>query len=306
MQKRFAEIEAAARVSRDAEILKEVADAEVQAQKDEHTQQLTSFLGSLSSMAKNKQDAMDRTTSFLAEYLNVPAAYVAVKRVSGETESLNYLSANPGQEHVVGKKIFKQLEDAEEVPARQGVSFDTFKLPEVPEEEEVELEEGQEPPPKVIPQPSPLHIDNVMRDTRVKFFGIPKLGAYVSIPLEYQSVDHENGCTQQTNEETGETAYVQSKVSQQLIVAMDTIGKYRRFEAREIEVAQRVGAVMVAAIEHAEGKMYDAHLACLDALKPLVPPVTEVLESLKAREEEGVDNDVVYVIFVFVVFVMLG
>jgi hypothetical protein len=230
VEKRFADIDAAAQDARNAEMLKESVEAAAQAKRDEHAQQLTSFLGSVSAMSKNKQEIMDRTTAFLAEYLNVPAAYVAIKRVNGETESLNYVSSNPGQEHVVGNKVIKQPEDAEEPPVRQGLSFDTFKLPEMPEEEEVELEEGQEPPPKIIPKPSPIHIENVMRDQRIKFFGIPKLGAYTSIPLEYQSVDHENGCSLQVNEETGESAYVQNKVYTQVILAMDTIGKYRRFQ----------------------------------------------------------------------------
>ncbi|CAE7631440.1 unnamed protein product, partial [Symbiodinium microadriaticum] len=232
-------------------------------------------------MSKSKQEIMDRSTAFLAEYLNVPAVYVAVKKTSGETESLNYVSSNPGQEHVIGKKIIKQAEDAEELPVRQGLSFDTFKLPDAPDEEEVELEEGQEPPPKVIPKPSPIHIENVMRDPRIKFFGIPKLGAYASIPLEYQSLDHESGCVLQTNEETGQSAYVPTKVQQQLIIAMDTIGKYRRFENKEIELAQTVGACMVTAIEHMESKMYDMHVLCLEAIKPVVPSVAEAVEGHK-------------------------
>lgn len=285
VEQRYSDIEAAAREAREAELTQEKVDEAKATEKEEHEQKLSSFLGSLSAMSKNKQEVMDRTTSFMAEYANVPASYVAVKKVNGEIESLNYLSSN--QAHVVGNKIIKQPEDAEEPPVRQGLSFETFKLPEVPEEEEVELEEGEEPPPKVIPKPSPIHIENVMRDQRVKFFGIPKLGAFTAVPLEYQSLDHENGCSLQTNEETGESSYVQNKVPTQLILAMDTIGKYRRFEDREIKLAETVGACMVTAIEHMESKMFDVHVSCLDAIKPLLPPVAEALEALKAEEEEG-------------------
>lgn len=173
---------------------------------------------------------MNRSTQFLTEYLNIPAAYIAIVKVVGETESLNYYGASPGQEHCLGKKIIKQAEDSEEVPPRMGLSFDAFKLPEIPEQEEEELAEGEEPKPKIIPKPSPIHIENVMRNPRIKFFGIPKLGAYVAVPLEYPSLDHENGCQLQTNEETGETKYVPSPITVKLIIGMDTIGKYRRFE----------------------------------------------------------------------------
>jgi hypothetical protein len=44
---------------------------------------------------------------------------------------------------------------------------------------------------------------------------------------------------------------------------------------------------MITAIEHRESKMYDAHLNCLNAIKPLLPPINEALEVLKAQEEEG-------------------
>lgn len=163
----------------------------------------------------------------------MPAAYVAVKKTSGEVESLNYLSASPGQSHVVGKKLMKQPEDSEEIEPRSGVSFSAFKLPEVPEEEEPEeVAEGEEPAVKPPPTPSPLVIDNVMRDAGVKFFGVPKLGAYCAVPLSYGSIDHENGCEIKTNDD-GVPFKAENTVDTQLLVCIDTIGKYRRLKVRE-------------------------------------------------------------------------
>ena len=196
---------------------------------EERNEVLTAFLSSLA-VVTTKQDAMDQCTTFLADYLKVPASYVAVKKTVGEVESLNYLSANPGQEHVVGSKVIKQPEDAEEVEPRSGLSFDAFKLPEVPEEEEPEeLPEGEEPPPKVIPVPSPLIVDNVMRNEKVKFFGVPKLGAYGAVPFSYATIDHETGCEIKTNDD-GVPYYAENAVETPLIVAIDTIGKYRRLK----------------------------------------------------------------------------
>jgi hypothetical protein len=200
---------------------------------EEYNQVLEGFVSSLAGISNSKQEAMDKCTSFLAEYLKVPASYVAVKKITGEVESLNYLSANPGQEHVVGSKVTKQPEDAEEVEPRSGLSFDAFKLPEVPEEEEPEeLAEGEEPPPKVVPVPSPLIIDNVMRNERVKFFGVPKLGAFGAVPFSYASIDHDTGCEIKTNDD-GVPFYAENAVETPLILCIDTIGKYRRLKVRD-------------------------------------------------------------------------
>jgi len=110
----------------------------------------------------SKTEIMDKTTAFLAEYLNVPACYIAIKKQVGETETLQYYSANPGQEHVRGKKLPKPVEEGDDVAPRQGFSYDVFKIPEAPPEEEpAEGEEGA--PPKPPPKPVPLVIENVMR-----------------------------------------------------------------------------------------------------------------------------------------------
>ena len=217
-------------------MLKEVAYSDKETKKNERESKLKSFLDSLLPLSKTKQDVMNRTTQFLTEYLSIPAAYIAIVKVVGEVETLNYYSASSGQEHCLGQKIIKQNEESEETPSRSGLSFDAFKLPEIPEQEEEELGEGEEPKPKIIPKPSPIHIENVMRNSRIKFFGIPKLGAYVAVPLEYQSIDHENGCQLHTNEETNEIKYISVPVTTKLIIGMDTIGKYRRFEVLSLNL----------------------------------------------------------------------
>ena len=143
------------------------------------------------------------------------------------------MSANLSQEkYIVGKKLVKPADEGDEVPGRQGFLFEAFKIPDVPEEtpEEVD-EEGEAPPPKPAPVPVPLLIDNVMRDKRTNFFGIPKLGAFVAIPLSYQSIAHEAGC-QSSSPDSFEAPFTMNKIPIQLIFCMDTIGKYRRFNVR--------------------------------------------------------------------------
>lgn len=175
----YQQVEANSKAEAEKDAQAAVAAEEKQAAVDSKQKELDDFIAGLSSCGSNKQEAFDAVTNFLADYLKIPAVYVAVKRVAGESETLNYVSANSSQANVVGKVLKKPAEDdGEEAPVRQGCSFDAFKLPVVEEVEEVELEEGQEPPPPPpAPVPQPLVIDNVMRDSRIQFFGIPKLGS---------------------------------------------------------------------------------------------------------------------------------
>lgn len=220
---------------------KKIIDAE-----KEYTAKFPAFITALESTSSSKKDAMDKITHFIAEYFKIPASYIAIKKVVGETETLHYLSANPGQEHVVGRKIVKVVEEGDEIPERQGISFDAFKLPEVPEgEAEEEVPEGEEPPPpKPAPKPVPLIVENVMRQKRCKFFGIPKLGAYAAIPVSLHSIDHDAGCVVAPAPEpveggeegaappqpVQESPYAMNKLPVELIIAMDTIGSYRTFK----------------------------------------------------------------------------
>jgi hypothetical protein len=205
------------------------------------------FMEGLSSSVRSKEEAFSQVAKFLSEYLNIPAVYIAVKKPVGETEALHYFSANPGQELMIGVKLSKPVEgDGDEAPVRQGLSFEAFKLPEVPEEEPVELEEGEEPPPpKPAPKAQPLIIDNTMRDMRCRFYGIPKLGAYAAIPLVLNSIEHDMGCILGPQPEPPAPSedpeapppepvepwplYVKNKAPVGVLIGMDTIGSYRLF-----------------------------------------------------------------------------
>ncbi|CAN0427517.1 unnamed protein product, partial [Laminaria digitata] len=88
-------------------------------------------------------------------------------------------------------KGLKEGEDPEDGPAEEGVTFDVWKKTELPPPlEPVFDEEGELVPdenePELIP-PEHLLIENVVRDPRVKFFGIPKLGSYLAVRITYDS-----------------------------------------------------------------------------------------------------------------------
>lgn len=214
--------------------------------KDKYSKFLESFYfgGDIST----KKQAMDIANAFIAEYFDVPAVYTAMKKVVGEQEYLYYLSSCASQtEKVVGKKLVKpsfEVDPDDPSTFHQGLSFDAFIIPEVPQSDEEELDENGEPKPTPPPPPpQPVIVENVMREKRIKFFGIPKLGSFVALPFSYQSTDHENGYIPKSNDEEnrneqeeegkadeGESSlFAESYMNQELIVAFDSIGHYRQF-----------------------------------------------------------------------------
>lgn len=291
-----------------------VVALEKEREADEEKAKFRRFLDGFQAVSTNKEVAMANVTDFISSYLEIPAVYVALKKTIGENEFLYFSGANRGQEFLIGKKILKYVYDPEdpEAPARQGVSFECFKVPEVPESDEPEEDEDGNPIPKPPPPvPQPLIIENVMRDKRVKFFGIPKLGSYVAIPFSYQSLDHENGLLPRPPvEETPEgvteekepteddeadkdlpptepivkSPYVQSKVTQDVMIGIDNIGKYKAFTPEQIFVVQQLGTELLEVFQSLEKSLIDKQVDFLDGQKSLSEQVAQVLA--KTADEE--------------------
>lgn len=300
----FKDINEKAKVEAERDAQAAVVAEEKQAVVDSKQKELDDFVAGLTSVGATKQEATDAVTAFLSEYLKVPAVYVAEKRVAGESETLNYISANPTQAHVVGKKLKKPAEDIdpEEMPARQGCSFEAFKLPVVEEPEEPE--EGEDaPPPPPPPVAQPLIIDNVMRDTRVQFFGIPKLGSYVAVPFSYNSCDHAAGCQKAEAaapadaepEEGAEpvavsepsSPYVKNGVSVQLIIASDTIGEFRRYSKKDISIIQLVGEALLRRYEALEDALFQQQVEYITQAAAGSGPLAALIAALGDEEATG-------------------
>ena len=286
---------------------------EVEDAKKSKQRKLDTFCENLAATVTTKTDAMDQTTKFLSEFLELPNTYIAINKVAAESETLLYYSTNPGNTTILGKKLPKAVGEEEEGgPTRQGVSFEAFKIPEVPEEEPAD--DGEEAPPKPAPTAQPLVIDNVMRDERCKFFGIPKLGSFAAIPLTYGSSDHENGimpgptaeelAAQAAAEappvEEGEEApapvplpdapkYIQSKIPLNMILAMDTIGKYRVITSNDVEIAIQVGNALIKALEAIEVKDFEAHCEYMDGPKSPETFATELNEKIASAEAANLE-----------------
>ena len=94
---------------------------------------------------------------------------------------IHFLKASKGHEYLVDA-ILKQ---------DQGLTFDVFKDPENPPAEEApaEGEEGKDAAkvPEQEKVPRSVYIKEVVREPRMHFFKVPKLGSYLAIRLEYES-----------------------------------------------------------------------------------------------------------------------
>jgi len=75
----------------------------------------------------------------------------------------------------------------------QGLTFDVFNDPEIKEEAVAEPELDEEGNPiikeKAVEEKLPhhLYVKEVVRDPRIFYFKVPRLGSYMAIRLEYQS-----------------------------------------------------------------------------------------------------------------------
>lgn len=273
----------------------------IKSEKHQFENNYNKFLHSITDdiVSHSKETIMNSICHFMETSMHLPAAYIAIKKVAGETETLNYISVGPSQQHIHGKKLLKvAIEDGDETVSRQGISFDSFKLPEVIESEEGEEgEDGSSVTPKVIPKAQPLMIENVMRDKRCKFFGIPKLGAYVAVPFTYKSTEYEEGVTLGVKASSGggdtdggaddsvdATSSLSSSAEEwlltpkdvQFIIAFDSIGNYRRFTSDEIQKVVLIGDELVKYLEAKEKYISEKHIKYLksDSYKTVLSAVS--------------------------------
>lgn len=157
----------------------EKTDAEVEA----------SILAKLES-TDDVMSALPEVLEYVRSFSGASSVYIGRKQAGKTEESdedeenafLKYIAATKGDEHVMGTYL----------KGSEGVTFDAFKKVEADEEEaeEKEAEEGDESAAEAKREPEfkPVHIANVLRDRRVRFFGnVPRFGAYLAVPCKYKS-----------------------------------------------------------------------------------------------------------------------
>lgn len=206
----------------------------------------------------------------------------AVKRATGATAVYvghKTLSAdgNPVIAFVAGDIAGETLE--------KGVTFQVFEQrPEYDEElaaaQQVLDEAEDEDKPKaeeamkaVQRYPSHVLVDNVLRDERVTFFGIPQIGSYAAIPIRYDSALHPDG----VGDEGPNCVPVEKAL------CLHTMGQSK--ELKDLEACETWAKRLATAFEKTDAAMYETSAAARAELKD-VDVKTAAADAQTAHEEK--------------------
>lgn len=156
--------------------------------------------------SKDLEDELQTLTNYLKEHTNSTAVYIGKlvkpkKTITDEDDDKAHIDegaqpqiqfVNSSSEHeFMVDKILKQ---------DQGITYDLYRdggdegepAAEENAEEEEELNEDGEPKPKkekVVVERLPKHliVDECVREPRIHYYDVPKLGSYIAVKLEYNS-----------------------------------------------------------------------------------------------------------------------
>ena len=140
------------------------------------------------SKATDLSDHLQDLTDYLKRFTNASAVYIGKlvapkKRIRDDDDDTAHIDND-------GDKIIHFSHSNEEhafivdttLSKDNGLTFDVFKAKEVPEPVE-----GEEVKEKADEDPDHILIKEVVREPRIHFFTVPRLGSYLAIKLEYKS-----------------------------------------------------------------------------------------------------------------------
>lgn len=269
---------------------------EEQKKKDSEVDKYSNFLSSLKRLS-TKDEIVNKVCQYIEDELKIPSAYFAYKTQEGEKEVLKYMNAGKNSKNVLGKKLYKPVEEEEEEGAYvpKGLTFDVFKRPEQPEEEEVEPEldeEGNEIPriPKGPPPLEPLVVPNVKREKRIKFFSIPMLGSYVATPIEYKSGFYDGGLVLQPADEEQQKPekYEFVKKDTHAVLAVDNIGSFRLFSKDEIEKLKEMAKIIEESFAKIEEQQEETYLSAISSED--FTSIASAVNEFATRAPDGENN----------------
>eukprot|EP00825_Cyclidium_porcatum_P002631 TRINITY_DN1121_c0_g2_i1.p2 TRINITY_DN1121_c0_g2~~TRINITY_DN1121_c0_g2_i1.p2 ORF type:complete len:658 (-),score=176.34 TRINITY_DN1121_c0_g2_i1:285-2258(-) len=99
-----------------------------------------------------------------------------------EDENAHLQTTQPKVIHYVGfSKSQRTIMEGKILPLEQGVTADVFKEKEAVEEQQQPEDDQQQK--AVVQKPNYVYIPDVVKEPKMQFFKIPKLGAYIAVPL---------------------------------------------------------------------------------------------------------------------------
>lgn len=181
------------------------------------------------------------------------SVYLGRKETTAEeTVQIQYVAASENNKFMVGKTLAPPPEE-EGTGEGAGISFDVWKA--------IEEEDAEGNPTSRMPDYK--HVENVIREPNMSFFGIPKLGAYLAVPFTYDSYLHSGVFDPAPDagggEETPEGETPEEKVNTvpvEMICALDTMGQGRPFTDEEIACAQKWASLIGINLTRSEKDIY--------------------------------------------------
>jgi len=199
----------------------------------------------------------------------------------GVPPSMKYIATSSNANFMLGKDLQGPSPDADPEEVPPSVTFSVFtQLPEEPLPEDAP-EDMPPPEPKF---PEYLHIEDVLSTPGVKFFGVPKLGAYLAIPVRYTSGLHDLGIgapveaekiegeeSEEGEATTSTESNWYSKVDKEikLIIGLDTMGQARKFNQEEIQKATKYAAIIGEALNKAENALFEEEIKRVETLREM-------------------------------------
>ena len=208
-----------------AQAEKDEAEAPARSRAEEAAAEDAAMERRLESVEHVDGDTLDALCDLVQARLGVNAVYIVRKEPSEGPDATAGAAGEDGAEEeeeeegeeggaasqlrYVGASGSAQALKAKFVVQPAGITFDAWKLPKKEgDEEEEEEEEDGEPKPKRQPPPPPVlpvvHVRNVLREPRLRFHDLPRLGEYVAAPLRYASLDHPGCIPPEPEKEEGE------------------------------------------------------------------------------------------------------
>ena len=255
----------------------ETAIAAREAERTQREQSNQEIKDSLLTSSATRREMCQQFLSKICQVTGASSAYIGQKVTdSSDVPKVHWFIASSDTSSVVDQSVSEE----------NGVTFDVFKEEEDPNAQPDD--DGNLPPPQMPPY---IHIKNVIREPRMVFYGIPKLGAYLAKGFRYQSYLHDEAAIK--DEESGE----HSSKEAFMVVAVDNLGQAREFSPTErTEFVEWVNVLAIGlenlekklCIADKEGKKKEEEdgLALKDKIKENEEKITTELET-KADEEKA-------------------
>ncbi|KAE9145340.1 hypothetical protein PF006_g9804 [Phytophthora fragariae] len=225
-----------------------------------------------------------RFLEWMCSALNAEEAYIGRKCVDPQGNSVVHFvaSSKHPESAVVDKFVAQPTDEGDEEGVRRGigVTFDVFKEISPLGEDGGPAFEAEGNPLPAAP-PKFVHVENVLREPRVKFFGVPKLGALLTRAGQYKSYLHADVFNESNSEEP-------NVLEQWIVFSVDTMGQARAFTRKEIDRFRHATELFLTTLEEKERALYmKDHEQRVSSDEPLLREFLVAFAAQVAVQEEN-------------------